>query len=117
MAAVARSVMNRAGLIQSGEVNSGTFMSNSGSISDVITAKNQYQPVVNGRVMQDGVQLIERYTSRKTESIKRTLELAKDTDALKERFESKGMTESQVRNMMGQLDLEQEVHSMIHLKI
>ena len=54
MAAVARSVMNRAGLIQSGEVNSGTFMSNSGSISDVITAKNQYQPVVNGRVMQDG---------------------------------------------------------------
>ena len=46
--------MNRAGLIQSGEVNSGTFMSNSGSISDVITAKNQYQPVVNGRVMQDG---------------------------------------------------------------
>ena len=101
MAAVARSVMNRAGLIQSGEVNSGTFMSNSGSISDVITAKNQYQPVVNGRVMQDGGTTDRELTPQERQRALRALELAKDTDALKERFESKGMTESQVRNMMG----------------
>lgn len=38
MAAVGRSVLNRAGLIQGGDVGAGTFMSKSGSIRDVIQA-------------------------------------------------------------------------------
>jgi|TARA_Y100000015_G_scaffold12601_1_gene12090 spore germination cell wall hydrolase CwlJ-like protein len=101
MAAVGRSVMNRAGLIQSGEVGSGTFMSKSGSVSDVITARKQYQPVVNGQVMQDGGTTNRELTPQERQRALRALELAKNTEALKERFRAQGMSESQVRNMMG----------------
>ena len=100
MAAVGRSVMNRAGLIQSGEVGAGTFMADSGSISDVITAPVQYQPVVNGRVMQDGGTTNRELTTQERQRALRALELAKNTDALKERFRAQGMTESQIRNMI-----------------
>ena len=100
MAAVGRSVMNRAGLIQSGEVGSGTFMADSGSISDVITAPIQYQPVVNGRVMQDGGTTNRELTPQERQRALRALELAKNTEALKERFRAQGMSESQVRNMI-----------------
>ena len=100
MAAVGRSVMNRAGLIQSGEVGSGTFMADSGSISDVITAPIQYQPVVNGRVMQDGGTTNRELTTEERQRALKALELAKNTEALKERFRAQGMTESQVRNMI-----------------
>lgn len=100
MAAVGRSVMNRAGLIQSGEVGSGTFMADSGSISDVITAPVQYQPVVNGRVMQDGGTTNRELTTEERQRALKALELAKNTEALKERFRAQGMTESQVRNMI-----------------
>jgi len=48
MAAVARSVLNRAGLIQSGKVSPGTFNAKSGSIFDVISAPDQYTPYNNG---------------------------------------------------------------------
>ena len=100
MAAVGRSVMNRAGLIQSGEVGAGTFMADSGSISDVITAPIQYQPVVNGRVMQDGGKTNRELTTEERQRALKALELAKNTEALKERFRAQGMTESQVRNMI-----------------
>ena len=100
MAAVGRSVMNRAGLIQSGEVGAGTFMADSGSISDVITAPIQYQPVVNGRVMQDGGRTNRELTTEERQRALKALELAKNVEALKERFRAQGMTESQVRNMI-----------------
>ena len=50
MAAVGRSVLNRAGLIQSGKVGAGTFMSKSGSITDVIEGSGQYQPFAEGKL-------------------------------------------------------------------
>lgn len=50
MAMVGRSVINRAGLIQSGEVGAGTFNASSGSITDVIQGKNQYQPYAQGKL-------------------------------------------------------------------
>jgi hypothetical protein len=50
MAMVGRSVINRAGLIQSGEVGAGTFNASSGSVTDVIQAPNQYQPYAQGKL-------------------------------------------------------------------
>lgn len=52
MALVARAILNRAGLIQSGKVSPGTFSSRSGSISDVIKAPGQFSPMQNGRINQ-----------------------------------------------------------------
>ena len=50
MALVARSVLNRAGLVQGGTVNAGTYMSKSGTITDIITAPNQYTPFAEGKL-------------------------------------------------------------------
>ncbi len=50
MAAVGRSVLNRAGLIQSGQVTPGTFNARSGSIKDVIQGRHQYQPYAEGKL-------------------------------------------------------------------
>ena len=64
-------------------------MSDSGSVSDVITAKNQYQPVVGGRVMQDGGTTNRELTSEERERALKALELAKDTERLKKDPEHK----------------------------
>jgi hypothetical protein len=54
MALVARAILNRAGLIQSGKVGAGTFNAKSGSITDVIMARGggrvQFSPVDDGRI-------------------------------------------------------------------
>ena len=54
MSLVARAILNRAGLIQSGKVGAGTFNAKSGSITDVIMARGggrvQFSPVDDGRI-------------------------------------------------------------------
>ena len=50
MAAVARAVINRSGLVQSGKVNAGQFMAASGSISDIIKAPKQFSPYAQGKL-------------------------------------------------------------------
>jgi|688.fasta_scaffold03868_3 regulator of replication initiation timing len=50
MAMVGQSVLNRASLIQSGTVGAGQFNAASGSVTDVIQGKNQYQPYAEGKL-------------------------------------------------------------------
>ena len=49
-ALVARIILNRAGLIQSGAVGKGTFLANDASITGVIYGKNQFQVVSDGSI-------------------------------------------------------------------
>ena len=50
MAMVGRSVLNRAGLVQSGKLGAGQFNAESGSVTDIIQASNQYQPYAQGKL-------------------------------------------------------------------
>ena len=93
MAAVGRSVLNRAGLIQSGEVGAGTFMADSGSIMDVINATNQYQPVREGKLNRD-LTPEERVRARKA------LEMARNQAALRRNLGASGMDSASINNIM-----------------
>lgn len=93
MAAVGRSVLNRAGLIQSGKVGAGTFMSNSGSITDVIEGSGQYQPFAEGKLNRS---LTEEERSR----AKKALEMARNQSSLRSNLETSGMSDDQINNIM-----------------
>ena len=93
MAAVARSVMNRAGLIQSGKVGAGTFMADSGSIMDVINAKGQYQPVSQGKLKR-------ALTPEEKARAMKALEMARNSASLRGNLEASGMSADQVNNIM-----------------
>ena len=93
MAAVARSVMNRAGLIQSGKVSAGTFMADSGSIMDVINAKGQYQPVSEGKLKR-------ALTPEEKARAMKALEMARNSASLRGNLEASGMSADQVNNIM-----------------
>ena len=49
MALVARSVLNRQGIINAGS-SPGTFNSKSGSLTDIIYGSGQYQPISDGSI-------------------------------------------------------------------
>ena len=93
MAAVARSVINRAGLIQSGKVSAGTFMADSGSIMDVINAKGQYQPVSQGKLKR-------ALTPEEKARAMKALEMARNSASLRGNLEASGMSADQVNNIM-----------------
>lgn len=93
MAAVGRSVLNRAGLIQSGEVGAGQFMAESGSIKDVIEGTNQYQPFREGKLKR-GLTEGERARAMKA------LEMARDEASLRANLEASGMDASGINNIM-----------------
>lgn len=93
MAAVARSVMNRAGLIQSGKVGAGTFMADSGSIMDVINAKGQYQPVSEGKLKR-------ALTPEEKARAMKALEMARNSASLRGSLEAEGMSADQINNIM-----------------
>jgi len=50
MAMVGRSVLNRAGLVQSGKLGAGQFNAESGSVTDIIQAPLQYTPYAQGKL-------------------------------------------------------------------
>ena len=85
MAAVGRSVMNRAGLIQSGQVGAGTFNAKSGSITDVINAPKQYQPVRQGKLNR-------QLTPEEDARAERALQMAENQDMFTAGLKSKGVT-------------------------
>ena len=93
MAAVARSVMNRAGLVQSGKVGAGTFMADSGSIMDIINAENQYQPVREGKLKR-------ALTPEEREKALKALEMARNSAGMRATLEGKGMSASDINNIM-----------------
>ena len=93
MAAVGRSVLNRAGLIQSGKVGAGTFMSNSGSITDVIEGSGQYQPFAEGKLNRS-------LTEEERARAKKALEMARNQASLRSNLEASGMSADQINNIM-----------------
>lgn len=93
MAAVARSVLNRAGLIQSGKVGAGMFMADSGSITDVINASGQYQPVREGKLEKE-------LTPEQRARAKKALEMARNPVEMRSNLQAEGMTATQITNIM-----------------
>ena len=93
MAAVGRSVLNRAGLIQSGEVRPGMFNAKSGSIMDVINASGQYQPVSQGKLKRD-------LTPEERARAKKALEMARNQASLRGNLEAQGMASGDINKIM-----------------
>ena len=94
MALVARSVMNRAGLIQSGKTRAGTFNALSGSITDVIQASGQYQPYAQGKLNRE---LTPEENARATKA----LELARNQASMRGNLEAQGKSSAEINNLMG----------------
>ena len=93
MALVARSVLNRAGLIQSGKVGKGTFMANDSSITGVIYGSNQYQPVSDGSLNKPKT---DAQMAQALEAIK----AAQDVNKLKGMLKGEGYDESTIVKML-----------------
>ena len=91
MAAVARSVLNRAGLVQSGKRSPGTFNMKSGSrgsITDVITAPLQYQPYRQGKLNKP-------LSEGQKRAALNALALAQNVPVFKQKLLQEGLSESQ----------------------
>ena len=93
MAAVAKSVMNRASLIQSGSVPPSTFSSSSGSITDIIKAPGQYQPYREGK-------LNTALTNDQRQKALSAFNLATSSEDMKQRLRASGKTEDQIKLIM-----------------
>lgn len=93
MALVARSVMNRAGLIQSGKVGPGMFMANDKSITGVIMGRGQYQPVSDGSI---NTQRSDAQMAKAAAAIK----LAKNVDQLKAKLKAAGMSADEINKLV-----------------
>lgn len=93
MAAVGRSVLNRAGLIQSGKVGAGTFMSKSGSITDVIEGSGQYQPFAEGKLKK-------ALTEEERVRAKKALAMARNQASLRSNLEASGMGAAGINKIM-----------------
>ena len=93
MALVARSVMNRAGLIQSGKVGPGMFMANDKSITGVIMGRGQYQPVSDGSI---NTQRSDAQMAKAAAAI----ELAKNVNQLRTKLKASGMSEGDINKLI-----------------
>ena len=93
MALVARSIMNRAGLIQKGMVGKGMFMANDSSITGVIMGKNQYQPVRDGSLNKPR-------TQAQMDAAKRAIEIARHPASLRANLESKNIAAEQINYLL-----------------
>ena len=94
MALVARSVMNRLGLIQNGTRSPGYFMANDDTLRGVIYGKNQYQPTRDGSIDR-------AYSAAQKQSAQAAINLAKDPDALRSALIGAGVSEQQARLLLG----------------
>ena len=93
MALVARSVMNRAGLIQKGIVSAGTFNAKDGSITSVIKASNQYQPVSDGSINRD-------YSKDQLKLAAEAIALAQDVSKLRSILKNEGKGRNDIKNLV-----------------
>lgn len=93
MAAVARSVLNRAGLVQSGKVRPGTFNASGGSISDIISAPEQYTPFSQGKLNRT-------LSQDEVRRAKAALEIAKNQADMRGRLESANVPASTINLLM-----------------
>jgi len=93
MAAVGRSVLNRAGLVQSGNIGAGQFNAASGSVKDIINATNQYQPVREGKLNR-------ALSPSQRSAALEALNLAKNPELMRQQLLTSGKSESEVNKIM-----------------
>ena len=93
MASVARSVINRSGLVQSGKMSAGQFMAESGSITDIIKAPGQFTPYAQGKLDRE---LSPEERSRAFAA----LQIARNEADYRGRFEAEGLTAEQINKMV-----------------
>ena len=89
MALVARSVLNRTGLIQTGKATTGTFLANSATVKGVIMGRGQYQPVSDGSINRER-------TAEELERASIAIELAQDPARLQRMLKSEGLSDSDI---------------------
>jgi hypothetical protein len=94
MALVARSVLNRAGLIQSGKVGPGMFGANDKSVTGVIMGPGQYQPVRDGSLNKPR-------SEQQMLDAKKAIELARNPAGLRGTLEAEGLQAGQINYLMG----------------
>ena len=94
MALVARSVLNRAGLIQSGKVGPGMFSANDKSVTGVIMGPGQYQPVRDGSLNKPR-------TEQQMLDAKKAIEMARNSASLRGNLEAEGIPAGQINYLMG----------------
>ena len=93
MALVARSILNRAGLIQSGKVGPGTFNAKSGSISDVINGRGQFSPITDGRINQ-------KLSDSQINQAKDAITLAQKPSELMTALKSEGLDDASIKKLV-----------------
>lgn len=93
MSLVARSVLNRAGLIQSGKVGPGMFMANDSSVTGVIMGRNQYEPVGKGTINDSR-------SAAQMQSAKEAIEMARNPTNLRGTLEGEGLQAAQINYLM-----------------
>jgi len=94
MALVARSVLNRAGLIQSGKVGKGMFMANDKSVTGVIMGRRQYQPVEDGSIN-------DARSAEQMAQARKAIEMARNTTSLRGNLEADGIRPENINYLMG----------------
>ena len=93
MALVARSVLNRQGIIKSG-ASPGLFNSKSGSLTDIINGSGQYQPVKDGSINR-------KFSQMEMQRSAKAIALAQNSNALRSRLIAAGYDESVVNKLLG----------------
>ena len=93
MALVARSVLNRQGIINSGS-SPGLFNAKSGSLTDIINGSGQYQPVRDGSINRT-------FSQMEMERAAKAIALAQNSNALRSRLIASGYDESVVNKLLG----------------
>ncbi|MHA2218866.1 MAG: hypothetical protein ACXACY_23320, partial [Candidatus Hodarchaeales archaeon] len=92
-ALVARSILNRAGLIQSGTVGKGTFLANDSSITGVIYGKNQYQVVRDGSINKN-------FSKAELDSARKAIAIARNPADLRGRLEAQNIPPNEINSAM-----------------
>ena len=93
MSLVARAILNRAGLIQSGRVGAGTFNAKSGSISDVINGREQFSPITDGRINQ-------KLSDSQINQAKDAITLAQKPSELMSALKSEGLDDASIKKLV-----------------
>ncbi len=93
MALVARSVLNRQELINSGKIKAGEFNAKSGSLTDIISAPSQYQPYGEGKLNNE-------LSASNKEKAMQALNLALNPEELKKQLQAAGKSTTEINKLM-----------------
>ena len=92
-ALVARIILNRAGLIQSGAVGKGTFLANDASITGVIYGKNQFQVVSDGSINNN-------FSQVELDNAEKAIAIAENRSDLRGRLEARNTPPNEINSAM-----------------